>query len=221
MNSREFKDTVYHQFSRVGKVLSSPKRLELLDLLSQGPKSVEVLSNETKMSIANTSKHLQALLEARLVGYRKEKNYVIYHLISDTVIHLLSSIKSVAEEQIEEINSIRNQFIVRPETLQTIELSELVNRIETGTITLIDVRSTDEYDAGHIEGAISIPIQELSNYLSKLPNDSDVVAYCRGPYCVYATEAVEYLLSKGYSALRLEAGIHEWKQILENQIENN
>lgn len=218
MDIREFKDNIYNQFSRVGKVLSSPKRLELLDLLSQGPKSVEVLSTETMMSVANTSKHLQALLEARLVHFHREKNFVIYQLSDQGVVDLLMVIKAVAEKQLAELTLLRNELVVKPDHLVSITLDEFLERLDNGGITIIDVRPREEYEAGHIEGAISMPIRELNNYLKELPVDQDIIAYCRGPYCVYATEAVDLLQSKGYKAFRLEAGLHEWKKAQENQI---
>ncbi|WP_085506830.1 metalloregulator ArsR/SmtB family transcription factor [Thalassobacillus devorans] len=217
MDARAFKDTIYSEFTRIGKVLSSPKRIELLDLLSQSPKSVETLSRETKMSIANTSKHLQALLDARLVRYHKEKNFVIYQLANPKVVDLLFTIKSIAEEQIADINILREEFIVRDDSLETMELEEWENRKEEDNYVLIDVRPKAEYLSGHLEGAISIPIDELNEHLKKIPKGKEVVAYCRGPYCVYATEAVELLQSKGYHASRLEAGIHEWNQFHERQ----
>lgn len=218
MDVREFKDNIYNQFSRVSKVLSSPKRLELLDLLSQGPKSVELLSTETMMSVANTSKHLQALLEARLVRYRKEKNFVIYQLSDQVVVDLLMVIKTVAEKQLAELNLLRNEMVLKPDHLVTITLDELLERVNNRGITIIDVRPREEYEAGHIEGAISMPIRELNHYLKELPVDQEIIAYCRGPYCVYATEAVELLQSKGYKAFRLEADFHEWRKAQEHQI---
>ncbi|GGF29106.1 transcriptional regulator [Halobacillus andaensis] len=216
MDARSFKDTIYNEFTRIGKVLSSPKRLELLDLLSQSPKSVETLSKETRMATANTSKHLQALLEARLVQYKKEKNYVIYQLANAKVTDLLFSIKSVAEEQITDINLLRDEFIVRGNELETIELEEWADRRKDESHVLIDVRPKAEYMSEHLDGAISIPMEELNDYIIHLPKDKKVIAYCRGPYCVYATEAVELLQSEGFEAARLEASVHEWNQYKEN-----
>jgi len=218
LDSRKFKDQIYSEFARIGKVLSSPKRLELLDLLSQSPKSVETLAKETKMSMANTSKHLQALLEARLVTFFKDKNYVIYQLANQRVVNLLFSLKEVAEEQIAEINVLRNQFIVRPENIETIKLEEWSKKRLDDHYILIDVRPKAEYDNGHLDHAISIPIEELNDSIKYLPKEKEIIVYCRGPYCVYATEAVELLKSKGYKAYRLEAGIHEWRQLEQNQI---
>ncbi|WLR52522.1 metalloregulator ArsR/SmtB family transcription factor [Bacillus tianshenii] len=216
MDARTFKDRIYYEFTRIGKVLSSPKRLELLDLLSQSPKTVETLSKETKMSTANTSKHLQTLLEARLVTYKKEKNYAIYQLANPKVTELLFSIKSVAEEQIADINLLREEFIVRGNELETIGLEEWIERRKDESHVLIDVRPKAEYLNGYLDGAISIPMDELNEYISSLPKNQKIIAYCRGPYCVYATEAVKRLKSEGFEAARLEAGIHEWNQYKEN-----
>lgn len=212
LESRGFKDIVYGQFARIGKVLSSPKRIELLDLLSQGPKSVENLALETQMSVANTSQHLQTLLDARLVYFEKEKNFVIYQLIDDKVLDLLSSLKCIAEENVAEINLLKTEFIRRPDHIETIDLTEFLHRMKNDHISLLDVRPLAEYEAGHLPGAISIPINELEKLVSTLPKDKKIIAYCRGPYCVYATEAVELLQSHGFEALLLEAGINEWKQ---------
>ncbi|MFG6116336.1 ArsR/SmtB family transcription factor [Halobacillus sp. MO56] len=217
MDARSFKDAVYSDFARVGKVLSSPKRFELLDLLSQSPKSVETLAHESNMSMANTSKHLQALLDAHLVDYQKNKNYVIYQLANPKVVNLLFSMKSIAEDQISEINHLREKFIVRGDQLETIELEDWFNLKAGDSHVLIDVRPQSEFLTGHIEGAISIPVEELYDHLNKLPKDKEVIAYCRGPYCVYATEAVKFLKEQGYQAARLEAGVHEWNHYQANQ----
>ncbi|WP_102336328.1 metalloregulator ArsR/SmtB family transcription factor [Salimicrobium jeotgali] len=209
MDTRTFKDTIYHEFSRVGKILASPKRLELLDLLSQSPKSVETLAGETKMSIANTSKHLQSLLEARLVLYKKEGIYVIYRLASPEVTDLLFSLKSVAEERITDIGLLHEDFITKSEEIETLKPEDLAVRKDD--YVLIDVRPKEEYLHNHLEGAISLPMEELNASINEIPKDMKVIAYCRGPYCVYATEAVEYLKANGFEAARLEAGVREGK----------
>lgn len=211
MDSREFKDFVYGEFARIGKTLSSPKRIELLDLLTQGPKSVELLASETKMGTANTSKHLQALLDAELVSFSKEKNYVIYELAGDEVMHLVLALRRTAEERIAEINTVRNDFILKNDDFDSIRLKDLAEKIKEGSITLLDVRPMDEYAADHLPSAVSMPLSEIEARLGSLPKDKEVVAYCRGPYCVYATEAVELLRARGYRASLLEAGVNEWK----------
>ncbi|WP_028781895.1 metalloregulator ArsR/SmtB family transcription factor [Thalassobacillus devorans] len=216
MDARTFKDRVYGEFARVGKVLSSPKRFELLDLLSQSPKSVETLAQESNMTMANTSKHLQTLLDARLVDYQKNKNYVIYHLASHRVVAVLFSIKSIAEDQIPEINHLREDVIVKGDQLETIALEDWVDLKAEDSHVLIDVRPHTEFSSGHIDGALSIPVGELHEHLKKLPKNKEIIAYCRGPYCVYATQAVEFLKEQGYQAARLEAGFHEWQQYQAN-----
>jgi len=213
LNSRDFKDFIYGEFARVGKTLSSPKRIELLDLLTQSPKSVELLASETKMSIANTSKHLQTLLDAKLVTFEKEKNYVIYQLSSNKILNLVLALRNTSEDRIAEINYVRNDFILKNNELNTIKIGDLIKKVEEGSVTLIDVRPIDEYLTNHLPSAISIPISEIEEHLNLIPKNKEVVAYCRGPYCIYASEAVELLCSKGYNAFLFESGVNEWKQI--------
>lgn len=215
MGSREFKDFIYSHFSKISKALSSPKRFELLDLLSQSPKTVEELANETSMSVANTSKHLQALLEARLVSFKKNKNYVIYEITDDSIYDILSIIKKLTEKQMVEVKYKRMDYISKPTELNALSVEELSTYIENQDAELIDVRPKKEFETEHIPGAKSIPINELKEMLDSLPKDKSIIAYCRGPYCVYATEAVEYLKNHGYKAYLLEAGVYEWKQINE------
>jgi rhodanese-related sulfurtransferase/DNA-binding transcriptional ArsR family regulator len=218
-DSRDFKDSIYYHFSRIGKTLNSPKRIELLDILSQGPKSVDILAKETEMSVANTSQHLQTLLEVRLVKFRKEGTYVVYQLANNKVCDLIQSIQKIAEERFEEINQLRKDFIERPDRLESINLSTFFKRIKNGNITLIDVRPKSEYDANHIPGALSIPIEELNEKIIELTKDKEIIAYCRGPYCVSATEAVELLTSHGFQAVRLEIGIQHWEKAKHNLID--
>ncbi|MDF0728650.1 metalloregulator ArsR/SmtB family transcription factor [Cytobacillus sp. S13-E01] len=212
MEPREFKDLVYNHFARISKALSSPKRFELLDYLSQGPKTVERLSKEAKMSVANTSKHLQALLEARLVKFSKDKNFVFYSLADDNVIELLHSIKNLAEMQFSDITHVRKGYIGRDERIKMVHLKDMLKEIQNGEAVLIDVRPEDEYKNQHITGALSIPVEDLEEHISSLPKDKKIIAYCRGPYCAFATQAVETLNSLGYEAYRMEEGVHEWKQ---------
>lgn len=212
MESREFKDLVYSQFARINKALSSPKRFELLDYLSQGPKTVERLSKEAKMSVANTSKHLQALLEVKLVKFKKDKNFVIYSLANDSIVELLYSVKNLTEIQFSDIKQVRKDYIERDEKIKVVQLKEVLEEIENGDAVLIDVRPEDEYKSEHITGALSIPVQSVKDYSFSLPKDKKIIAYCRGPYCVFATQAVETLSELGYEAYRMEEGVHEWKQ---------
>lgn len=212
MEPRQFKDFVYGQFARISKALSSPKRFELLDYVSQGPKTVEALSNQTGMSVANTSKHLQALLDAKLVKYSKEKNYVFYSIADDTVVEVLLSIKGAAETRFTDIAFTRKEYIGRDEGIKTVHLKEIFWEIETGEVILIDVRPQEEYENHHIPGALSLPLRGMKGDLDSLPKDKRIIAYCRGPYCIYATQAVEVLNSLGYDAYRMEEGVNEWKQ---------
>lgn len=213
MKAREFKDLVYGQFAQISKVLSSPKRFELLDYLSQGPKTVERLSKETKMSVANTSKHLQSLLNAKLVTFRKEKNFVIYALADEKVIAVLRSIKYLSEIQFNELSHWREDYIERNKKIEVVQLKDMLQQVQNGKAVLIDVRPEDEYEKQHISGSLSVPFKNLEDHLSLLPKDKKIIAYCRGPYCVFATQAVETLISLGYDAYRIEEGVHEWKQL--------
>ncbi len=209
-DAREFKDAIYGQYARIGKAISSPRRIELLELLSQGAKSVEMLAKETGMSVANVSQHLQTLLEARLVQYRKKGNFVYYRLSSKTVSDFLVNIEQIAEERLPDVNQIRKEFFEQRDPLEPVLLQELLQQMDTGDIVLIDVRPKEEYEEGHIPGAISIPIEELEKELEQLPKDKEFVAYCRGKQCVYAVHAVDVLRSKGYQIRRAEEGIREW-----------
>lgn len=213
MEVREFKDFIYGEFARIGKAISSPKRIELLELLTQGPKAVEDLAADTKMSIANTSKHLQSLLEAKLVTYSRDKNYVIYRLASEQVLMFVLALRGTAEERISDLKLIREGHILRENTLSPISFEELADKLKKDAVTLLDVRPFEEYKHAHLPHALSIPISELEAHLESLPKDKEIVAYCRGPYCVYATEAVELLNARGFRATLLDAGINEWKQI--------
>lgn len=219
MEPREFKDFIFSHFSRVSKAFSSPKRFELLDLLSQSPKTVEMLAKETNMSLANTSKHLQSLLESKLVSFKKEKNYVIYKLVDESIYDILSSIKILTEKQMVEVKHKRINYISKPSEIEALSIEELTTFLKSNTTELIDVRPTREFEAGHIPGAISIPITNLKEMLASLPKDKKIIAYCRGPYCVYATEAVELLQEQGFTAYLLEAGVQDWKQ--SNKIQQN
>nr|WP_285289114.1 metalloregulator ArsR/SmtB family transcription factor [Bacillus sp. ISL-41] len=213
IESREFKDFIYGEFARIGKAISSPKRIELLDLLTQGPKTVEALATDTKMSIANTSKHLHSLLESKLVNYTKDKNYVVYRLASEQVLMFVLALRGTAEERISNVKLVREGHILRENSLSPISFEELAEKLNQDTVTLLDVRPFEEYKHDHLPHALSVPISELEDHLDSLPKDKEIVAYCRGPYCVYATEAVEFLKSRGYQATLLDAGINEWKQI--------
>ena len=208
--SRQFKDAIYEQFSRIGKAVSSPKRLELLDLLCQGEKTVETLTQETGLTLANTSQHLQVLRAARLVEAEKEGLYVKYRLADQIVCQFFRSMRVLAENRLAEVELINRRFLKGREGMEPVDRSDLLKRVREGAVTVLDVRPVEEYRTGHIPGALSVPLLQLKEILSKLPKDQEIVAYCRGPYCVLAVQAVEMLREKGFKAIRLEEGIQDW-----------
>jgi len=210
-SNRKFKDAIYEQFSRIGKAVSSPKRLELLDLLCQGEKTVEILSRETGLTVANTSQHLQTLRAARLVEAEKEGLYVKYRLADQMVCEFFRSMRVLAENRLAEVEMINRRFLESREGMEPVDRSDLLKRVKEGDVTVLDVRPVEEYRAGHIPGALSVPLGQLKELLAKLPRDQEIVAYCRGPYCVLAVEAVEMLRKKGFKATRLEEGIQDWR----------
>ena len=206
-----FKDAIYEQFSRIGKAVSSPKRLELLDLLCQGERTVEVLADEAGISVANASQHLQVLRAARLVDSSKEGLYVTYRIADPAVGEFVRSIRVLAENQLAEVEQLSRRFFQGKRGLDPVDRNALIKRARNGEVIVLDVRPEEEYRAGHIPGAISIPVKELKRRLSELPKDQEIVAYCRGPYCVMSDQAVEILHSKGYQATRLDEGVLDWR----------
>jgi rhodanese-related sulfurtransferase/DNA-binding transcriptional ArsR family regulator len=209
--ARRFKDTVFNLQAQTGKAVTSSRRLELLDLLAQGPRTVEALARETGQSIANTSQHLQVLREAHLVDAEKRGLYVTYRLAGEEVSRFCLALRQLAESRTEELERVAQGFLEERGQLEPIDQEALVARIRRGEVTLLDVRPEEEYHAGHIPGALSLPLAELERRLSELPRRREVVAYCRGPYCVLAIEAVGRLRARGYRALRLEAGVPDWR----------
>jgi rhodanese-related sulfurtransferase/DNA-binding transcriptional ArsR family regulator len=212
-DKRAFKNQVYEQFARIGKALSSARRLELLEVLAQGEHSVEVLANETGMSIANASQHLQILRAAQLVEVRREGVYIYYQLADERVFTLWQTMRQVGEARMAEIDRIVDTYLHDRNQLQPIGASELLQRLVEDNIVLLDVRPAEEFIAGHLPGALSMPVAELEARLSELPLDKQIMAYCRGPYCVFADEAVVLLRSYGYSARRLEQGLPDWRAL--------
>lgn len=208
--SRNFKDSTYTQLARIGKAIASPKRLEILDILTQGTKTVEAIARETEMSVANTSQHLQTLLEARLVEYQKQGIYSYYKLADKTVSNFILSLQLLAEKRIAEIQKLREEIYTNKDNMEPIEMSQLIGRMKEGNVTLIDVRPKEEYEIMHIPGANSIPVEELEQHLSSLPANQEIVAYCRGRYCLLSVEAVELLRAHGFKAVRLEESVQEW-----------
>jgi rhodanese-related sulfurtransferase/biotin operon repressor len=206
-----FKAAIYDQFARIGKAVSSPKRLELLDLLCQRPQSVEELARETGMSIANTSQHLQVLRGARLVEADKQGLHVVYQLADEQVSHFYYTIQNLAEARLAEVEQITRQFLEKRDAMEPVSDQELLRRVRNGEVTVVDVRPLEEYRAGHIPGAVSVPLPDVRKRLSELPREREIVAYCRGPYCVMAIEAVEVLRKKGFRAYRMGHGVTDWR----------
>lgn len=210
MGHRDFKDQLYTQFARIGKALASPQRLELLDLLAQGERTVEDLAREAALSIANASQHLHILREARLVDSRKTGLYVHYRLADPTVYMLWRALRDVGERQLAAIDRLVETYMRHPEHLEPLSRDDLVRRLEEGDAILLDVRPALEYRQGHITGAHSIPVEQMAARLDELNPEQEVVAYCRGPYCVFADEAVALLRSRGFTARRYVEGYPEW-----------
>jgi rhodanese-related sulfurtransferase/DNA-binding transcriptional ArsR family regulator len=209
--ARAFKNGLYIQFARIGKALANPHRLELLELLAQGERTVESLAEETGLSVANTSQHLQALRQAALVDSRKQGLFVYYRLGDPVVFELCAAIRRVAERRLADLERlVRDQFANRSDA-EAVPMEELIRRAQSKDVIVLDTRPANEYAAGHIAGAVSIPIDELQRRLRSLPKSKQYVAYCRGPYCVYADRAVELLKARGRKAQRLLEGFPEWK----------
>jgi DNA-binding transcriptional ArsR family regulator/rhodanese-related sulfurtransferase len=208
---REFKSRLYAQFARVGKALASPHRLEVLELLGQGERTVESLAAELELSIANLSQHLKALREAALVESRKQGQFVFYRLADPAISELCRALRTVSERRLADLDRlVRDQFGDRA-TAELVSMPELLKRVKSAHVVVLDTRPAREYEAGHIAGAISVPIYDLRRRLKELPKDREYVAYCRGPYCVYADQAVELLKTKGRRASRLVEGFPEWR----------
>src|SRR5438552_8622986 len=210
---RAFKNLLYEQFARIGKALSGAHRLELLDVLAQGERSVETLAQETGMSVANASQHLQVLRAAQLVEVRREGVYIYYRLADERVFRLWQAMREVGEARIAEIERIVQTYLHERTLLQPISAAELRQRLIEGDVVLLDVRPVEEYQASHLPNALSIPVTELEARLPELPREKEIVAYCRGPYCVFADEAVALLLTNGYNARRLAQGLPDWRAL--------
>jgi rhodanese-related sulfurtransferase len=209
--TREIKDRIYEQFSRVGKAIASPHRLEIIELLAQGEKTVERLAAALSIPVANASHHLQALRSASLVGARKEGTFVIYRLADPDVFELARMIRVLAERHLAEVDRIVHTYFNARDKLEPVGREKLLDRLRAGEIVLLDVRPAEEYRAGHIPGAISVPVDDLERRLAELPAGREIIAYCRGPYCVMAYEAVQRLRSHGRAARRLIEGFPEWR----------
>jgi rhodanese-related sulfurtransferase len=208
---RSLKTAVYAQIARLGQAAASPRRLELLDLLAQGPRTVEGLSRQTGQSMAAASHHLQVLRRARLVEAEKAGLYVTYRLAGRQVEQFLLDLRRLAEARLAEIQQVTREYLDLRGVLEPVDQAELRRRVRAGAVTVIDVRPNDEYVAGHIPGAISMPLPDLPKRLRELRKQDDIAAYCRGPYCVMALEAVDLLRQKGFRAEPLEEGVPEWR----------
>lgn len=211
MSHREFKSQIHEQFARVAKAIANPHRLEIVYLLAQGERSVEDLAAEAELSVANTSQHLQTLREAHLITARKEGLRVYYRLSEPAVYRLLQLIREIAENQLAEVDRIVETYLSNRSYLEPVTQSELLARLDDPALVILDVRPAVEYQQGHIAGARSIPIAELDTRLNELPRDKEIVAYCRGPYCVFSDEAVETLVANGFRARRMTEGYPDWR----------
>jgi rhodanese-related sulfurtransferase len=211
MQHRRVKDSLYAAWAETAGALASPKRFELLDLLSQGERTVEALATEAGLSITNTSSHLKVLKGARLVDTRRKGRFIFYRLAGETVAALIRDLQQLVRQRNHEVDYLVRTWLDGRDPLEPIDSSELTRRLERGDVTLIDVRPALEYESAHIAGAISVPLPELESRLRTLPKTRLVVAYCRGPYCVFAVDAVERLRRKGYRARRFADGVTAWR----------
>jgi rhodanese-related sulfurtransferase/DNA-binding transcriptional ArsR family regulator len=211
MSNKTFKSDLFEQFARIGKALSSGKRLQMLEYLAQGERSVDTLAQMTGLSVANTSQHLRQLRQAGLASARKEGLYVFYRVSGDSIVRLVAALRAVGQEQLAEVDKLVTAYFESKDSLEPVPAKELLQRAKTGVVTVLDVRPVEEYAAGHIRGAINVPLTELTKRLHEIPSNREIVAYCRGPYCLLALEAVAQLRKKGRKARRLQDGFPEWK----------
>ncbi len=205
------KRQVFDEFARIGQALGSGARIELLDLLFQAERTVDELAKETGMSVANVSQHLQVLRRARMVEVRREGLFAHYRLAGDEVYMIWAAIRSFGEKRVLEVREVLDKFLSSRENMEAVSASDLARRMEAGQVTVIDVRPDEEYRAGHIAGAISIPMSQLASQLGRLGRRKEIVAYCRGPYCIHSDAAVSLLARHGFKAKRLEFGLPEWR----------
>ncbi len=211
MKKRELKDLLYEQVARIGKAVSSPKRLELLELLAQGEKTVEVLAAELSIDVKLTSAHLQALKQARLVEHRREGKYMVYRLSGDDVAQLWVMLRQVAEEHLVELQLAVQKMVAAPEQLIQASRKELLAQAKRGEVIVLDVRPQEEYAVAHLPYARSMPVAEIEKRLAELPKAREIVAYCRGPFCLFSDEAQQLLTRKGYRVRKLLDGVAEWQ----------
>lgn len=211
MNKREFKNKVYSELSRITKSLANPHRLEIIELLAQGEVSVEQIAEQTNLPIANASQHLQVLKQAQLVEINRQGNFIFYRLSNDNVFQAWKALRDLGVERISAIENVVKEFRKSKFNFQSVTIDELIEKIDSGKVTVIDVRPESEYRQGHIASAVSIPIEGLSKRLKDLQKRTEIIVYCRGPFCVYADEAVAILVQAGFRAKRLAEGFPDWK----------
>jgi rhodanese-related sulfurtransferase/DNA-binding transcriptional ArsR family regulator len=211
MNKREFKDRVYGELARITKSLANPHRLEIIELLAQGDFSVEQISEQTSLPIANASQHLQVLKQAQLVDIDRQGNFIYYRLANSNVFKAWKALRELGVERIATIEKLVKDFRQSKFKFESVTIEGLLLRLESGKVTILDVRPATEFNKGHIANAISIPISELKERMNELPKRTEIIAYCRGPFCVYADEAVAMLNKAGYKATRLEEGFPDWQ----------
>ena len=208
---REFKDRLFEQFARIGKAMASPKRLEILDLLAQAERTVEEIARETAVPTANASQHLQVLKGAGMVVSRREGLYAYYRLADEGVFRTWQSVRALGETRLADIDRVVETYLKDRDALETVGAPGLMERINDRNVVVLDVRPEEEYRAGHIPGALSVPLDALEATLQTLPKDKEIVAYCRGPYCVFSDEAARFLNARGYRARRLAEGFPDWR----------
>ena len=211
MEKREFKDKVYTVLAKLVKAMANPHRLEIIDLLGQTERSVEEIATETGMSVANASQHLQILKQSNLVQIKRNGNFILYRLASDNVYRSWNDLRQAGIESLAEVEKVVKDFRAKKSSFEPVRLEDLLSRIKSSNIILLDVRPEQEFKAGHIPKSISIPIDQLSRRIGELKKSKHYIAYCRGPFCVFADDAVQLLTQKGFKANRLEEGYPDWK----------
>lgn len=210
MNKRDFKNKVYEELAKITKALANSHRLEIIELLAQGEFSVEEIATQTSLSVANASQHLQVLKTAQLVDITRQGNFIHYRLANTNVFKTWKALRELGVERIATIEKLVRDFRHSKFKFESVTIDQLVKKIEAGKITILDVRPEAEFNTGHIANAISIPIEQLADRLKELPKKNEIIAYCRGPFCVYADEAVAFLTKAGYKATRLGEGFPDW-----------
>jgi rhodanese-related sulfurtransferase/DNA-binding transcriptional ArsR family regulator len=211
MRGRDFKDALFEQFARIAAAFASPKRIEIIDVLAQGERNVATLARETSLSMANTSRHLQILKAVNLVVSSKHGLQVVYRLADPLVLDSYRAFRSLAEARLAEVDRLVHDYFTSADGLEPVSRQELLRRIRRHDVVVLDVRPLEEYAAGHIAGALSLPLAALRRRLADVPASRKIVAYCRGPYCVLAAEAVRLLRQRGFDAVRLSEGYPEWR----------